>query len=403
MPTTTAACPDIEDECIYNEHSTETRSKYQCQGEAEAELSVHAGWLNVDNYHFPLDRNFGYEDYSDAEVIACCGDDYADGCNDHPPTSPHGLDCVRDCAMQACPKLNKQYLQYIYSDLDLPTLPIAHFTEALKLVTHLEDHVSECRDAILKQYKCEDVWGPGNCDGVFRRKGIYEVPNNAEHWPHLTNITIQIRCEITDWHLDPNEGPAEECNGAHGNNADPFPDPPAPPDEPVITFLVDSLEGDFETEVDATPVTSSFDGEDILFRQPASCPSPPCAFRLDKLNLTAASINLGDLEFVDVEAVMTTTADGTISGTTATFPPHSVMLTVSGVVESTAYPLLDDLRFAWIAANDGDVTLDVTPPSSLTPTFEITSGPFTVGLEFDPSAPIQFSLTSDPAGYTAAP
>ena len=278
--------------------------------------------------------------------------------------SPQGILCTQDCAQQACLKIALEALQFTY------TLPMASaaYQQAMALVEYLNSHTNDCRDAILANNLCDETtW---TCAGIgpYFRTGVYEIPD-SEDWEDFTDVRIEAQCEINDWAVG---DPVEACNGVQGNNADPFPDPVS--EDPLIPFVASSATMGFATTVGTSPVSAVVYGTDLVFRQAPSCTAATCPFRLDKAALATSSIDLGDVQLADVSAIMVATADGTISGTTATFPIGEIKLSVIGYVQSTpAYPLLDDLPFSWVVVNDAAVTITVTSSTSLAPTLSLAS------------------------------
>lgn len=380
--------------CIYNDAQQE-KDKYQCDGIASAKLSAYIGLSVDDEVEFEASRNFGAEDYSDAAVIACCDNDYLSGCLAGEKPSPQGTLCVQDCAQQACLKITAEALAFVNT---LPMVSQA-WKQAIEIVSYLNEHTNDCRDAILNGNLCEELH-PGNCDHPYAKFGVYELPDMAD-WPDFEDVRIEVECEINNWHLDPDNGPADACKGVQSNNNDPFPDPLT--EDPLIEYEADPISGTFSTLVGTTFVFKAFSGSNIRFRQAPSCTATECAFRLDEMNLAISNLELGDVDLVGIQAVLLTASDGSISGSTVIFEEGAVKLSVSGRVASSTYPAIDDQSFSWIVVNSAPLTLTVTTPTSATPTFTFSAGMFNVGEQFDPSAPTEFYLfSSSGAAYEPA-
>ena len=326
------------------------------------------------------------------EVMACCDEDYSEGCENAPQLYPQRQSCLKDCAYQLCRRFALDF-KALVSDKDLGLQVGA--TDSMKLATYLDQHGPECQKALLARTDCEEL-DPDLCDspGSFYSRWTFPTVD----FPAYEGSVFEAYCEITDFSII--EGYA--CDGVQANNAAPFPDP-SPAEDDLWPFMVEPSGGTVTALVARNVLGFAVSVTDVRFRRQVACgPSEVCAFRLEQMRLDLPEIDLGPLSLVGVRGGLLATAAGTQVGDVATLPGAALQVIVAGSVESSAYPILDGLPFVWVVHNREPVSLHVT--ASLTagrPLFGIGSATLSLGAVFHPDAPLEFNLEVDRKEYSA--
>jgi len=360
---------------------------WACFGSGQSKFDYVFG---TDDFEFQRSGSFHGYDGKTSEVMACCDDDY-EGCEDVPGLSPVSQNCLKDCAYQMCRKMVVDFKAKI-DDL------AENNAETMAFLEYLDQHSSECQQALLARTDCESD-GPDNswCEEPNVFWGRWNV--DTTNFPTFSDYVFDAECEI--WNFDPFPG-EQVCDGVQGNNADPFPATPVGIDV-MWPFEVTSASGQVEATIDYAQVLGDVEVTDVQFRKQIDCGfTAPCAFRLDQMRLAVEEIDLGPLSLIDIQGALFVTAAGTHTGNTATLPESSLQIFVVGSVESTSYPLLDGLPFAWVLHNNDPMTLYVTESPAATPAlFGIDSASLSPGAIFDTAIPYAFSFEVDREEYFA--
>lgn len=386
----TEGCPGIGDVCVYGPDETPLKKPWRCQGSAFSEFNA-PGQTNPLEFSLPL-RNFQAADGHLAEVMACCDEDYSEGCENAPQLYPQRQSCLKDCAYQLCRKFALDF-KALVSDKDNGLSEDE--TESMKLFSYLDQHGPECQQALLARTDCEEL-DADLCDspGSFHARWNFSTPE----FPSYEGFVFDAYCEITDFSLI--DGYA--CDGVQANNALPFPDAPPATDD-FWPFLVEPSDGEITALVAQSPLRFAVSVADVRFSKQIVCgPSGACGFRLEQMRLDVSEIDLGPLSLVDVRGGLLATAAGLHVGDTVSLPASSLQIIVAGSVESSALPILDGLPFVWIVHNSAPVSLQVTAsPTAALPLFGIDSAKLSLGTVFHPDAPLEFDLAVDRGEYSA--
>lgn len=393
----TEGCPvestgDLADVCVYGPDGEERKS-WTCQGQTQYQWNYEGtGGPGLEmNFEQPLYGNNEPQNF--AQVMACCSEDYFEGCENAPSNYfPHVQACLKDCAFQLCRKFVVDFKAEMDATFPGPS------EEAVKLFQFLDQNTTTCQKEILKRTDCNEIpiASSGYCNSGSSFAGRWDF--DKSEFPSYEDHVFDGLCEVNDVFPIP----VYPCNGVQHNNTNPLPEPPPPETDDPVPFLVEPTTGSLRAMIDENPIYATADITSITFWKQLYCDNiAPCTFRLEEMDIEIDEIDLGPLSLVDVKGTLFTTANGTHSGNGATLPTSAIQIYVTGAVESTSYPLLDGLPFAWIAHNNSPASLTITEsPTDPMPLFSLASS-LSLGVSFDPDQPSDFFFEVDPGEYFA--
>lgn len=236
-------CPGYNDVCIFDSPD-QTRSTFKCEGTARIRLDADPYGEDYDDM-YPRDYNFPFTvtSYAQAQVIACCSDEYLQGCDALGLRPPHESYCMLDCAQQSCFRVVYE-LDATIKDLEAggktPALVLNQFV-AVRNYLAAEKNIAACQTTLFQRAECAVMAQESGvpfakfCEAPNILRGRYRVPN-SDDWSLIKDLYGDLECEITDYsHPDVGILP---CNGIQGNNVAPFGAQPFAPFASIEPFKV---------------------------------------------------------------------------------------------------------------------------------------------------------------------
>ena len=163
--------------------------------------------------------------YDKARVIACCSDEYIDGCADLGLPPPHEKYCLVDCAQQSCFRMVHELDETIKGLEEAGNTPGFVLDQFVEVRNYLLGHIIECQTALFDRLECDviaeenGVAFEGYCDVPNILRGRYRIPDSDE-WNLIKDLYGDLDCEVNGYSR-PDVG-ASSCQGVQGNNDEPF-------------------------------------------------------------------------------------------------------------------------------------------------------------------------------------
>ena len=218
-------CPGYNDVCIFDD-AGQTRTVFQCDGTARIRLNADPFGTEYDDM-YPRDYTFPFavKSYEQAQVIACCSDQYVDGCADLGLRPPHERYCLLDCAQQSCFRMVYELRATIKKLEDDGKTPAFALNKFVAVHDYMVANIKDCYNALYDRLECDaiaeekGVASAGYCDVPNILRGRYRIPN-SEKWDLIKDLRGDLECEVTDY-THPDKG-AITCQGIQGNDDAPF-------------------------------------------------------------------------------------------------------------------------------------------------------------------------------------
>lgn len=344
------SCPGYEGTCIWDSPD-EMATKFQCEGEMRARFDAKSENGKVAS-EFPINilHDFGKEPYVDAQILACCSDDYLGGCPEEELLAPHVGACLSDCAQQSCIGLHAQIEQTVDG------LPLLVQAQGIALQNYVASHIGDCTQALRAQNECAilaaekgatfDEW----CMISHLIRGRWHIPD-SDDWSLIKDMSFDLECEVTDA-SHPDEA-AETCSGVQGNNYD----PPHQVLDPSLPTVVDDLNG--VAQVDGALGSMSFEVSGAIELARTECaPGADCPAQLLRLSLKAQPASAGGFSLAGVQLSLRRRTTGSESQGLVSFPHNALDAELSG-------ELIDDATgeassFSVGVENEGTTWLMIT-------------------------------------------